>query len=122
MRGATMLIIAGGLLLAGCSSSKLVTDLRQADDPCRDKDWPNKTALVSCLAAHERPVWAQEEPSTLDLYDDYARKRQALAQQRDQGSLTEEQYNKQLWALDHASRDKISERRNEEGITEKSGS
>jgi hypothetical protein len=39
----------------------------------------DKSSLVQCLTEHERPVWAKEEPATLDLYDNFAAQRAELA-------------------------------------------
>jgi hypothetical protein len=83
------------LLLAGCTGSKLSAELRAADAAC-DQDWRDKTSLVDCLAAHERPVWATGEPETLALYDAFAAQRADLAHRLDQGSLTDAEYQAEL--------------------------
>jgi hypothetical protein len=90
-----IVVIAVVMALAGCAS-QLVYDLGKADDPCRAEKFATKSELVACLTAHERPVWAQDEPQTLDIFDQYAAARAALAAQLDSGALTEEQYDKQL--------------------------
>lgn len=89
------IVLAAALLATGCSS-QLSSDLRAAGAPCEDRQWPNKAALAACLDSRERPVWARDEPSTLELYDAFARQRDALARQYDQGSLTDEQYRAKL--------------------------
>jgi predicted RNA polymerase sigma factor len=90
-----IVVIAGVMALAGCAS-QLVYDIGKADDPCRAKKFATKSELVACLTEHERPVWVQDEPQTLDIFDQYSAARASLAAQLDSGALTEEQYDKQL--------------------------
>jgi hypothetical protein len=108
MRGLAALAVAAAL--AGCAS-QLTYDLGKAEDSCHDQKFPTKSALVACLTAQERPVWAKDEPQTLDLYDQYATARAALAQQRDAGTLSEDQYEKQLGDTNSDFRARISARR-----------
>lgn len=100
--------LAGALLLAACSSTELASDLRTADQPCRDQKFPDKTALVDCLASHERPVWARDEPKTLPLYDGFAVKRSDLARRFDQKTISEPQYRDQLEQTEDSFRDQIN--------------
>lgn len=100
-------------LLAACST-QLESDLSHADGVCRDRDWPTKTALVSCLAAQERPVWAKDEPATLDVYDSYAARRRALAEALDQKKLTSDQYDDKLDELNRRAGAALKQRRRQE--------
>jgi len=103
--------VAAALLLAGCSVSKLSADLRAADAACQDQDWHDKTSLVDCLAARERPVWAKDEPATLALYDAFAAERADLAHRFDQGSLTQAQYGAELARTEAEYRRRIADER-----------
>ena len=105
-----IVVLAGALALAACAS-KLTYDLGKAEDPCHAQNFTKKSDLAACLVAHERPVWAADEPQTLDLYDQYAAARGNLAQQRDAGTLNEDQYEKQLSDLNADFRARIADRR-----------
>ncbi len=83
------------LLTAGCAS-QLSYDLGKAEHSCHAETWTTKTALDACLAGHERPVWAKDEPQTLDLYDGYAAARGELAREFDRHALSEDQYSDRL--------------------------
>jgi hypothetical protein len=103
-------IVMGALALASCAS-RLQWDLGSAERPCHRQDFKEKTALVQCLAAAERPVWAKDEPQTLDLYDQFATGRAELAKERDAGTVSEHEYETRLGALAREFRAKIAERR-----------
>jgi hypothetical protein len=90
--------VAAALGLAGCAS-QLAYDLGKAEGPCHAEKYVEKSALVECLAARERPVWSADEPQTLDLYDQYAAARAALARERDAGTITEKAYDERLGQL-----------------------
>jgi hypothetical protein len=111
------LAVAFLILLAGCSQSKLGADLHEAGNDCRSQNFTEKTALVTCLNAHERPVWAKDDPKTLDIYDHFAEQRVALARQFDSGALTQKQYREQLDQLETQSRAAIAERRQQSAAT-----
>jgi hypothetical protein len=98
------------LALAGCAS-QLSYDLGKAEKPCHEQTFTGKAALVSCLTAQERPVWAQDEPQTLDLYDQYAEARDGLARERDAGTLAEKDYESRLADITSDFRSRIAERR-----------
>src|SRR5579885_711190 len=104
------LIMAVGFTTAACSS-QLSYDLGKAEDACHETRWPGKEPLVRCLDARERPVWAKDEPATLDLYNRFARERADLASQFDQGKLDEAQYRDRLAAVEHDLRAEITARR-----------
>jgi hypothetical protein len=104
-----VLLLATILLAAGCSV--LRSDLSGAEAPCHNRKFSTKTEFVQCLAAQERPVWAKDEPATLDLYDAYDGQRAALAQKRDRDELTEDQYRSDLETLGTEMRQRIAERR-----------
>lgn len=106
-------VLATVLLAAGCTSSKLVSDLHSADAPCRDQDFKQKSPLDACLSAHEQPVWAKDEPATLDIYEGYDRARAELARQRDSGTLTEDQYSDKLDQLNSQTAKELGDRRRE---------
>lgn len=103
-------IVLFAVATAGCAS-QLSYDLGKSDESCHDQQWSSKVALVRCLEAHELPVWTKDEPATLDLYKEFAAARDTLAQQRDQGTLTEQQYGDRLAALEHDVRARITDRR-----------
>lgn len=107
-----ILLMAGVLALGGCAS-QLTYDLSKAEDPCHAERFAKKSDLVACLAQHERPVWAKDEPQTLDLYDQYAAARAALAARRDAGTLSEDQYEQKLADLSRDFRARVSDRRAE---------
>ncbi len=107
-----LISLAMALALGGCAS-QLTYDLGKAEDPCHAETFAKKADLAACLAARERPVWAKDEPQTLDLYDQYAAARAALATQRDDGTLSEEQYEKQLADVSADFRARITDRRAE---------
>jgi hypothetical protein len=87
--------LAAALFAAGCTS-QLSYDLGMAEDACHARTWPTKAALAACLTARERPVWAKDEPQTLDLYDGFAAARGELAQAFDRGALSGDQYSDRL--------------------------
>jgi hypothetical protein len=87
---------AVALLLAGCSSSQLASDLRTAHAPCEDQKFPNKSAFVACLNETERPVWARESPETLDAYESFAKRRTELASEYDRGAIDDSRYKADL--------------------------
>ncbi|HUC68503.1 MAG TPA: hypothetical protein VMA53_24000 [Stellaceae bacterium] len=107
----SVLTVAMVLSLAACAHSQFVSDLHSAEAPCRDQHFKDKAGLDDCLSAHERPVWAREDPATLDLYDGFARARAALARQYDSGAITERQYSDQLEQLESATAKAIDQRR-----------
>jgi hypothetical protein len=109
----SVLALAMLLLLAACAKSQLVSDLHSAEAPCRDQHFKEKVALDDCLGARERPVWAREDPATLDLYDGFARARAALARQYDSGAITERQYSDKLDQLETETAKAIDQRRKE---------
>ena len=94
-----ILIAAAGLLVASCSS-QLSYDLGKAEDACHDETWPEKASLVRCLGARERPV-----------YDQFAKEREDLALQFDQGALTDAQYRERLAQVSKDLRAQVTERR-----------
>jgi hypothetical protein len=98
------------LTLAGCAS-RLSRDLGAAEDPCHETDFAKKAALATCLELHERPVWAKDEPQTLDLYDRFAAARDRLAKERDGGAISEKQYEQQLADVAADLRGQIAARR-----------
>lgn len=103
--------VAAALLLWGCTKTQLGADLHSADTSCEDRHFKDKTALVACLAKTERPVWARDEPATIDLYDDFAKQRTELARQYDSGAITQQQYRDRLDQLTASTRTKLTERR-----------
>jgi hypothetical protein len=105
------LTMAALLLLAACARSQLSSDLHDAQAPCRDQSFKEKSALVACLDAHERPVWAKDDPGTLDIYDHFAQQRAALARQYDSGAITHQQYSSQLDQLESDARNQLAQRR-----------
>ena len=110
----SVLALAMLLLLAGCAArSQFVSDLHSAEAPCRDQHFKDKAALDDCLGARERPVWAREDPATLDLYDGFAKARAALARQYDSGAITEGQYSDKLDQLESDTAKAIDQRRKE---------
>jgi flagellar motility protein MotE (MotC chaperone) len=76
-----------------------------------DKDWPTKSQLVACLDSKDRQVWATEEPATLDLYDSFARQRDALARDLDRKEIDEDQYLERLRKLKNETRAQMAARR-----------
>lgn len=90
-----LLAVATALALAGCAS-QLSHDLGSAEDPCHEATFAEKAELATCLELHERPVWAKDEPQTLDLYDRFAAARKVLAKQRDDGAISEKKYDQHL--------------------------
>ncbi len=105
------------LFVAACARSQLVSDLHSAEAPCRDQHFKDKAALDDCLGARERPVWAKDDPATLDLYDGFARARAALARQYDSGAITERQYSDKLDQLETETAKAIDQRRQEIAAT-----
>ena len=110
MRRRFAVAAAAALGLAACDS-QLAYDLGKAEKPCHAEKYTGKSALVACLAGHERPVWAQDEPQTLDLYDQYAAARAELAQDRDAGTISEEDYDKRLADLSSDFRARVTDAR-----------
>jgi hypothetical protein len=108
-----ILTLAMLLLLAACAKSQLVSDLQSAEAPCRDEHFTDKAGLDDCLGVHERPVWAKDDPATLDLYDGFARARAALARQYDSGAITERQYSDRLDQLEADTAKALDQRRKE---------
>lgn len=104
------LAAAIALLLASCARTQLASDLQAAQAPCRDQGFKDKSALVTCLSEHERPVWARDDPATLDIYDRFAQDRAALARQYDDKAITQQQYRAQLDRLEAESREQLAER------------
>jgi hypothetical protein len=102
--------VATALALAGCAS-QLSRDLGNAEGPCHEETFAKKAELATCLALHERPVWAKDEPQTLDLYDRFAAARAALAKERDDGTISEKQYDRQLADVAADLRKQIAARR-----------
>jgi hypothetical protein len=96
--------------LAGCASNQLTADLRSAQEPCRAQHFQDKSSLVRCLNEHERPVWAREDPGTLDLFDRFAAQRTELAQRYDGGGLSAEQYQAELRRIEAGTRAQLAER------------
>jgi hypothetical protein len=109
----SLLALAMLLFLAACVRSQLVSDLHSAEAPCRDQHFKGKATLDDCLGARERPVWAREDPATLDLYDGFARARTELARQYDSGAITERQYSDKLDQLETETAKAIDQRRKE---------
>jgi hypothetical protein len=107
------LVLLPLLALMACYSSQLARDLRSAESSC-DHQWPSKTALVECLDRQDRAVWSKEEPATLDLYQDFAQKREALAMAYDRGQISESQYHDRLDTLKKDSRAQMQQRRGPE--------
>jgi hypothetical protein len=105
-------LLAGTILaLAGCASNQLTADLRAAQEPCRAQHFEDKSSLVRCLNERERPIWAKEEPSTLDLFDRFAAQRTELARRYDGGRLSSEQYQTELRRIEAGTRTQLAERR-----------
>jgi hypothetical protein len=104
------LILAAALGVASCDSP-LAYDLGKAEQPCHAERYAQKSALVECLAERERPVWQRDEPQTLDLFDQYAAQRGAIAKERDAGTLTDDQYEKRLSDLAREFRARVTDRR-----------
>jgi hypothetical protein len=104
-------VLVAGVALAACSGgSQLARDLHSAESSC-DKDWPTKSQFVACLDSKDRQVWAKEEPATLDLYDRFARRRDALARDFDRKEIDEHQYLERLHKLKHETRAQMAARR-----------
>ena len=110
MRLGLGLILAASFGVAACAS-QLAYDLGKAEEPCHAEKYVAKSPLVECLAGRERPVWARDEPQTLDLYDQFAAAREALAQERDAGKLTDAEYEKRLSDLAGDFRARVTDRR-----------
>lgn len=108
------LVLLPLLALTACYSSQLARDLRSAESSC-DRKWPSKTELVQCLDRQDRAVWSKEEPATLDLYENFAQKRQALAMAYDRGQISESQYHDRLDTLKKDTRAQMQQRRGAEG-------
>jgi hypothetical protein len=104
------LVLVAVFALAACYSTQLGRDLHSAESSC-DHDWPSKAALVECLDRQDHAVWAKDEPGTLDLYEGFAQKRDALAQAYDQGRIDESQYLDKLDALKSETRAQMQQRR-----------
>lgn len=107
----TILAAAAIVALAGCASNQLTADLRSAQEPCRAQHFQDKSSLVRCLNERERPVWAKEDPRTLDLFDRFAAQRTELAQRYDGGGLSAEQYQAELRRIEAGTRAQLTERR-----------
>ena len=104
------LVLLPLLALTACYSSQLARDLHSAESTC-DHKWPSKTALVECLDRQDHAVWSKEEPSTLDLYEEFAQKREELALAYDQGRIDESQYHDRHHALKKDTRAQMQQRR-----------
>jgi hypothetical protein len=111
------LAIAALVLLAACARTPLGSDLHAAGADCRTQQFSDKAALVACLNQHERPVWAKDDPATLDIYDHFAEQRTALARRYDSGAITEPQYRAELDQLEADSRAALAERRKQTAAT-----
>ena len=96
--------------IVGCTSNQLTADLRSAQEPCRAQHFQDKSSLVRCLNERERPVWAKEDPGTLDLFDRFAAERTELARRYDGGALTREQYEAELRRIETGTRAQLTER------------
>ena len=105
------LVVWTALGLAGCASNQLTSDLRSAQEPCRVQHFQDKSSLVHCLNERERPVWAKEDPDTLDLFDHFAAERMELARRHDGGVLTREQYQAELQRIEAGTRAQLAARR-----------
>jgi hypothetical protein len=105
------LVAATVIALVGCASNQLTADLRSAQEPCRTQHFQDKSSLVRCLNERERPVWAKEDPGTLDLFDRFAAERTELARRYDGGALTAEQYQAELRRIEAGTRAQLAERR-----------
>jgi hypothetical protein len=106
--------ISALLALGGCAErSQLGSDLHAAGDACRQQNFKDKTSLDECLTAHERPLWAKEEPATLDVYDRFAQQRLDLARQYDSGAITRTQYSDKLDQLKSDIRHELRRRHEE---------
>ena len=110
MRPSLIAAAAAALALAGCDS-QLAYDLGKAEKPCHAANFAAKSALVDCLTSRERPVWATDEPQTLDLYDQYAAARGELAKQRDAGTLSEKDYETRLGEISRDFRARVTDAR-----------
>jgi hypothetical protein len=84
-------IATGFLLLGGCANLKEDLPAAQAKANCDGRQWPTVAALADCHSVSERPVWQQDEPDTLDLFDRFDRRRHALAVAFDRKEITLEQ-------------------------------
>ncbi len=104
-------LVVWTLGLAGCASNQLTTDLRSAQEPCRAQHFQDKSSLVRCLNERERPVWAKEDPGTLDVFDRFAAERTELARRYDGGALTSEQYQAELRRIEAGTRAQLADRR-----------
>lgn len=113
-----LMVAAAMLLLAGCARTQLGSDLHKVDAACEDQNFKNKSGLVSCLTEQERPVWAKDEPGTLDLYDSFAQQRARLAQQYDSGAITQQQYSDRLDQIETDTRKQLVERRKQTATTQ----
>jgi hypothetical protein len=102
--------VFAALALAGCST-QLQSDLGTAEAPCHEAKFADKTELAQCLDKVEEPVWAKDDPKTLDLYDEFAQGRAELSKERDAGTLTDTQYDDRLEALAKDLRAQIADRR-----------
>lgn len=111
------LALMTALMLAGCARTQLAADLRAAQAPCRDREFKDKSALAACLGEHERPVWAKDDPATLDIYDGFARERAALARHYDDGAITRQQYDAQLDRLESDARTQLAQRHKQASTT-----
>ena len=111
IRACLTLVAAIVLTLADCASNQLTADLRSAQEPCRTQPFQERSSLVRCLNERERPVWAKEEPGTLDLFDRFAAERTALARRYDGRALTPEQYQSELRRIEDGTRAQLAERR-----------
>lgn len=85
----------------------LEADLHAAGAPCRDQDFKSKLALDECLTAHERPVWQKDEPATLGVYDEYAKKRAELGRELDGSLITRQEYDDNLEQLNRTSGEEL---------------
>ncbi|HEV2546348.1 MAG TPA: histidine kinase dimerization/phospho-acceptor domain-containing protein [Stellaceae bacterium] len=99
------------LALAGCASNQLTADLSSAHELCRAQHFHDKLSLVRCLNERERPVWAKEDPGTLDLFGRFAAERTEFARRYDGGALTAEQYQAELRRIEAGTRAQLAERR-----------
>jgi hypothetical protein len=109
MRHPPALVLA--LFLCGCAQSPLAYDLRAADAACYLQRWPDRSAQIACLTAHERPVWARDDPTTLELFDGFAERRAELARQFDDAALSPDAYRAALEQTEASFRERIAARR-----------
>ena len=99
MRSSGLACMVALLLLASCAThsggyagtARLEADLTAANQTCSGHRWPSATAYVGCLADAERPVWNQDVPGGLALFEPWSKERAALAVRFDQTVTTARQ-------------------------------